>query len=62
MLQPMLHLLATAFCAGCGAATGRTERGWRAYLTESDNEPSVTLVCPSCAEARFGEDEPVATD
>jgi hypothetical protein len=41
---------------------GRSERGWRAYLAGDDRERSVTVVCPSCTEACFGEDEPGAAD
>jgi hypothetical protein len=51
------------FCNQCETASARTERGWRAYLaTGANGEPTVAVVCPICAEACFGEDEPQALD
>ena len=53
----MLHVAAIVFCDRCEAATARTERGWRAYITPAkDGKRSVTVVCPVCAEQGFGED------
>ena len=54
----MLGLAYVLFCDRCQAATARAERGWRAYITpERDDEPSVSVLCPTCAEQRVGEDE-----
>jgi len=54
----MLQTEAIVFCDRCDVSTARFERGWYAYVTaESGEEPSVTVVCPACAERSFGEDE-----
>lgn len=57
-MLPVLGLACVLFCDWCEAAAARTERGWRAYITADDNcEPSVSILCPDCAEQRTGEDE-----
>jgi hypothetical protein len=54
----VLGLASVLFCDRCEAATAHAERGWRAYITpEHDGEPSVSVLCPACAEQRVGEDE-----
>jgi hypothetical protein len=54
----VLALAPALFCDHCEAATARTDRGWRAYITpDNDGEPFVTVLCPDCAERRAGEDE-----
>ena len=59
----MLKVDAIVFCDRCETACARTERGWRAYVaTGSDGAQSVAVLCPVCAEACFGEDEPVLSD
>jgi hypothetical protein len=54
----VLKLDAILFCDRCEAASARTERGWRAYLVAG----GVAVICPACAEACFGEDEPEPED
>jgi hypothetical protein len=45
-------------CDRCAAVVARCERGWRAYIrADSTDEPAVEVVCPTCAERLFGEDE-----
>lgn len=54
----MPRTAAIAFCDSCETATARMERGWRGYIaTDDDGDRFVTIVCPACAEQRFGEDE-----
>jgi hypothetical protein len=50
------------YCDCCDAASARTERGWRAYLTAGDDEQIVSVVCPACAEVRVGENETAWSD
>jgi len=54
----VLKLDAILFCDRCEAASARTERGWRAYLVGD----GIAVICPACAEAVYGEDEPEASD
>jgi hypothetical protein len=43
------------FCAECSSATNACERGWRAFLTDEESEPTaVGILCPECAEREFG--------
>jgi hypothetical protein len=45
-------------CDRCQATVDHSERGWRAYLLPAEGgRPSVEIVCPTCAERLFGEDE-----
>jgi hypothetical protein len=54
----VLALTCVLFCDRCEAASARTERGWRAYITpHHDGEPPVRVLCPACAEECVGEDE-----
>jgi hypothetical protein len=54
----VLGLTCVLFCDRCEAATAHPERGWRAYIApEHDGEPSVSVLCPTCAEQRLGEYE-----
>jgi hypothetical protein len=54
----VLKLDSILFCDRCEAASARTERGWRAYLViGSRGARSLAVVCPTCAEASYGEDE-----
>jgi hypothetical protein len=54
----MFQSATIVFCDRCEAAAARCQRGWRAYITSGINgESCVTVVCPSCAELTFGEDE-----
>jgi len=45
-------------CVECGAATDRSERGWRAWLTaeENDEPAEVVVLCPGCSQREFGDD------
>ena len=52
----MLQTASIIFCDRCEAVTARFERNWRAYAPENDDF-RVTVVCPECAERKFGEDE-----
>jgi hypothetical protein len=54
----VLKLEAILFCDRCEAASTRSERGWRAYLATE----GVAVICPTCAEAFYGEDEPEPDD
>jgi hypothetical protein len=54
----VLKLETILFCDRCEAASARSERGWRAYLETN----RVNVICPTCAEAFYGEDEPEASD
>ena len=52
----MIHAATSVLCCReCDAATTRTERGWRAYLSPAD--APVVVLCPSCSERLRGEDE-----
>jgi hypothetical protein len=54
----VLRLACLLFCDRCDAVAARTQRGWRAYLEAVEGgAPSVTVLCPECAERRIGEDE-----
>jgi hypothetical protein len=54
----MLKTAAIIFCDCCEEATACFERGWRAYIAcDSRLEAYVIVVCPACAERKFGEDE-----
>jgi hypothetical protein len=54
----VLKLETILFCDRCEAASARSERGWRAYLADK----GVDVICPTCAEAFYGEDESEADD
>jgi hypothetical protein len=59
----MLRVAGIVFCDQCDAPSARTERGWRAYIVADVNdEGTITIVCPACAERRFGEDEAAWSD
>jgi hypothetical protein len=50
--------IGTLSCGGCGAGTPITEPGWRAYrCNELDGRAGVLILCPSCSEHLYGEDE-----
>jgi hypothetical protein len=50
-------------CDWCDRATAQTERGWRAYASKGDGgETSIAIMCPSCSERLFGEDEAAWSD
>jgi hypothetical protein len=54
----MLQRAAIVFCDFCEDSTAGARRGWRAWITTGDDgEAGITVVCPACAEACFGEDE-----
>jgi hypothetical protein len=37
-------------CAACGRVSRENERGWRAYVTDDEDEPAVVVVyCRRCA-------------
>ena len=50
------------FCDCCDASSRRTECGWRAYLTSGEDEQTVSILCPACAEVRVGENETAWSD
>ena len=50
----MLGLATLLLCDCCNVATAEFERGWRAYV---EDDSSVEIVCPACAERERGEDE-----
>ena len=50
----MLGLATLLHCDCCGDPTPHFERGWRAYV---EDDSSVEIVCPACAERERGEDE-----
>jgi hypothetical protein len=59
----VLRVASILFCDWCDAATAHTERGWRAYISKGDTgETSIAIMCPSCAERLFGEDEAAWSD
>jgi hypothetical protein len=44
-------------CLECGERADEKARGWRAlvpYDFEGDEQPDLSLYCPSCAEREFG--------
>jgi hypothetical protein len=42
-------------CAACGRVSRENERGWRAYVTDDEDEPTVVVVyCRRCALKEFG--------
>ena len=42
-------------CVDCGREQAVDERGWRAYLTDDEDEPAEAVVhCPECAAREFG--------
>jgi hypothetical protein len=55
--RAMLGLATLLLCRCCGAATAQFQRGWRAYVDEEQR--SVEIVCPACAERERGEDESI---
>jgi hypothetical protein len=41
-------------CAECGRVSRDKERGWRAYLTDDEEEPAeVVVCCPECGQREF---------
>ena len=50
----MLRLATFLLCPCCAAVTTEFERGWRAYVEE---DGTIEIVCPACAERERGEDE-----
>jgi len=43
-------------CVECGREQPPGERGWRAYLTDEEDEPAYAVTyCPACAAKEFGE-------
>jgi hypothetical protein len=58
----MLQTSSIIFCDRCEAGTARFERNWRAYVRPESEEKQVTVVCPACAEQKFGEDEAAWSD
>lgn len=50
----MLGLATLLLCRCCAAATTEFERGWRAYV---EDDRTIEIVCPACAERERGEDE-----
>jgi hypothetical protein len=45
---------AALVCAECGREHAAVERGWRAYLTVDEDEPTEAVVyCPDCAVREF---------
>jgi hypothetical protein len=59
----VLRVASILFCDWCDAATAHTERGWRAYISKGDRgETSIAIMCPSCAERLFGDDEAAWSD
>ena len=58
----MLETASIIFCDRCEAGTARFERNWRAYVKPERDEPRVTVVCPTCAEQTYGEDEAAWSD
>ncbi len=58
----MLQTASIIFCDRCEAGTARFERHWRAYVIPESDEPRLTIVCPACAERKFGEDEAAWSD
>jgi len=53
--QPQTRLLD---CATCSNQQHSFERGWRAYQTTTTHRPTITILCPDCAEREHGEDSP----
>jgi hypothetical protein len=53
----VLQTASIIFCDQCEAGTARFERNWRAYVKPENDATRVTIVCPICAEGKFGEDE-----
>jgi hypothetical protein len=44
-------------CVDCGRVSRENERGWRAYVTDDEDEPAEALVyCPDCAKREFASD------
>jgi hypothetical protein len=58
----MLQTASIIFCDHCEAGTARFERSWRAYVKPESDTTRVTIVCPTCAERKFGEDEAAWSD
>jgi len=52
----MIGLATFLLCRCCTTATTQFERGWRAYV---EDDHSVEIVCPACAERERGEDESI---
>jgi hypothetical protein len=45
-------------CVECGATAGDNAKGWKAYLTDDEEEPAeAAIYCPDCAELEFSSDE-----
>lgn len=41
-------------CVECGREQAVDERGWRAYVTNDEDEPAEAIVyCPECAGREF---------
>jgi hypothetical protein len=58
----VLQTASIIFCDRCEAGTARFERNWRAYVQPENDDLHVTVVCPECAERKFGEDEAAWSD
>jgi hypothetical protein len=42
-------------CAECGRVSRENERGWRAYLTDYEDESAeVVIYCAECSDREFG--------
>lgn len=52
----MLGLATSLLCRCCDATTTQFERGWRAYV---EDDGTIEIVCPACAERERGEDESI---
>ena len=53
-VSAMLGVATLLLCDCCNSSTLEFERGWRAYV---EDDSSVEIVCPACAERERGEDE-----
>ena len=58
----VLQTASIIFCDQCEAGTARFERNWRADVKPESDSKRVTIVCPTCAERKFGEDEAAWSD
>lgn len=48
----------TLVCTECGAESSATADGWRALLgTNDDDTEEVVVLCPTCYDAEFGDEE-----
>jgi hypothetical protein len=59
--MPVSQPTTTLACGACACTADDAERGWRGYHdVDIEGNDVVFILCPSCSERLYGEDEPDA--